>query len=69
MSFCANEIEVDANNIIGYDSDDIQYSTIATLRLMSFDIECSSYGKFPTADKDPVITIGITCKDHNVINT
>lgn len=32
---------------------------------MSFDIECSSYGKFPDAQKDPVITIGITCKNHD----
>lgn len=31
---------------------------------MSFDIECSSFGKFPDPSKHSVITIGITCKIH-----
>ena len=35
---------------------------------MSFDIECSSYGKFPKSENDPIITIGITCKLHNKNN-
>ena len=68
MSYCANEIIVDVNNIIGYDSNDKEYSTISKLRMMSFDIECSSYGKFPIAEKDPIITIGIACKNHDDIN-
>ena len=35
---------------------DGEYSKIAPMRILSFDIECSAdRGKFPTADKDPVI--------------
>lgn len=33
-----------------------EFSRLAPMRILSFDIECSAErGKFPTADKDPVI--------------
>ena len=32
---------------------------------MSFDIECHSYGKLPSPEKNLVCTIGIVCKDHD----
>lgn len=35
--------------------------------MMSFDIECSSHGKFPEPNKNPIITIGIACKIHSKI--
>ena len=50
-SFCKNEIEIDVKDLIGRDKEDPNWSSLADLRMMSFDIECSSYGKFPDARK------------------
>lgn len=61
MSLCGSELEVDAKYLTGVLQDDPTSSRIASLRMLSFDIECSSYGKFPTPERDPVITIGLTC--------
>jgi DNA polymerase delta subunit 1 len=39
-----------------------EYSKLAPMRILSFDIECSAdRGKFPTPDKDPVIQIANIC--------
>ncbi len=60
-----NEIIIESNELIGIPANDPNFSEIAPLRLMSFDIECSSYGKFPEPSKNPVITIGINCRNHS----
>jgi len=40
-------------------------SKIAPLRILSFDIECSAdKGRFPTADRDPIIQIANIVKVH-----
>ena len=39
-----------------------EWSAIAPLRILSFDIECASSEGFPLAERDPVITIGNICK-------
>lgn len=41
---------------------------MASLRIMSFDIECHSYGKLPSPKENQVCTIGIVCKDHDKLN-
>ncbi len=42
-----------------------EYSKIAPVRIMSFDIECSApSGKFPQASQDPIITIANIVKIH-----
>ena len=46
-SFCINEIEIDVNDLISVND----INELADLRLMSFDIECSSFGKFPDPNK------------------
>ena len=40
-----------------------EFSKIAPMRILSFDIECSAEkGKFPTHDKDPIIQIANICQ-------
>ncbi|TNV85757.1 hypothetical protein FGO68_gene3112 [Halteria grandinella] len=40
-----------------------EYGRLAPMRILSFDIECAAdRGKFPTADKDPVIQIANICQ-------
>jgi len=41
-----------------------EYSLIAPMRILSFDIECSAEKGFPTEDKDPIIQIAAVCKEH-----
>ena len=64
-STCQNEIEIDEKDLISNNLNIPEFSVIAPLRILSFDIECSSYGSFPNAEKDPVITIGVVLKLHN----
>lgn len=45
-------------------ADDVEWSEIAPLRILSFDIECVSKKGFPSAQLHPIITIGITGKVH-----
>ena len=40
------------------------FEALAPLRVLSFDIECHSFGKFPDPAKHEIITIGMTCKIH-----
>jgi len=44
---------------------ELEWSKIAPLRILSFDIECVSKKGFPQATKDPVIQIANYCKVHN----
>ena len=56
-SLCQIEVDINYTKIVrlGVDGD---WSKIAPLRVLSFDIECSNRkGLFPEADKDPVIQI------------
>ena len=60
MSRCSMEVEVFFNNIIAHESTGV-WSTIAPLRILSFDIECEGrQGHFPDAQFDPVIQIANT---------
>lgn len=40
---------------------------ILRLRILCFDIEClkPASGKFPSAENDPIISIGVICTDNN----
>ncbi len=55
---------------ISIDYDDLEslhnqgFEELAPLRILSFDIECHSFGKFPDPAKHQIITIGMTCKIH-----
>ncbi|GIY06379.1 DNA polymerase delta catalytic subunit [Caerostris extrusa] len=56
-SRCQIEIEVDWNNLISHEPEG-DWSKIAPLRILSFDIECAGRkGIFPEANHDPVIQI------------
>lgn len=59
VSNCQIEIDVEYHEIIAKPAD--EWSHIAPLRILSFDIECSAQG-FPHAEKDPVIQIANVCK-------
>lgn len=57
QSRCSLEVDVTYNNVITHECTGI-YSSIAPLRVLSFDIECSGRkGHFPDAQFDPVIQI------------
>jgi len=58
-----SQIEVDCKyeDIISLPSEG-EWSKIAPLRILSFDIECSSKQGFPQAEKHPVIQIANVCK-------
>ena len=57
VSRCTLEVDVTYNNIVSHECTGI-YSTIAPIRIMSFDIECQGRkGHFPDANFDPVIQI------------
>lgn len=59
-SRCSFEVDVFFNNIIAHLSDG-PWSSIAPLRVLSFDIECEGRkGHFPDANFDPVIQIANT---------
>uniref|UniRef100_A0A0N5A1K8 DNA polymerase n=1 Tax=Parastrongyloides trichosuri TaxID=131310 RepID=A0A0N5A1K8_PARTI len=52
------EITIDVNDLIVHDTNDPQWSGVAPLRILSFDIECQGRkGIFPEAEHDPVIQI------------
>lgn len=41
-----------------------EFSDIAPIRLLSFDIECYAKKGFPHASKDPIIQIACVLKNH-----
>lgn len=56
-SSCQLEFDVRYNDFISH-APEGEWSKIAPLRILSFDIECAGRkGIFPEADKDPVIQI------------
>lgn len=65
VSTCQTEIAINHNDIVARLCDDPQWSDIAPLRVLSFDIECAAKKGFPTPEKDPVITIAAIGKYHN----
>ena len=59
-SRCSLEVDVFFNNIVSHECSGI-WSTIAPMRILSFDIECQGRkGHFPDASVDPVIQIANT---------
>ena len=57
LSNCQLEVDIMFNNIISHQPDG-EWSQIAPLRILSFDIECAGRkGVFPDAQQDPVIQI------------
>lgn len=57
ISNCQIEIDVSVNNLISHEPEG-EWSKIAPLRILSFDIECAGRkGVFPDPDIDPVIQI------------
>ncbi|KAJ3116142.1 DNA-directed DNA polymerase delta, partial [Nowakowskiella sp. JEL0407] len=57
ISFCQIEVEISAHDIISHQPEN-EYSKIAPLRILSFDIECAGRkGVFPTPEIDSVIQI------------
>jgi DNA polymerase delta subunit 1 len=60
---CQLELDIpNYKNIKCHKNCEGEYSKVAPMRILSFDIECSAdRGKFPTADKDPVIQIANIC--------
>ncbi|CAG9334215.1 unnamed protein product [Blepharisma stoltei] len=56
------EIDINYQNIIVHKPEG-EWSKIAPLRVLSFDIECNNNGQnFPTPDKNEIIQIGNVCK-------
>jgi DNA polymerase delta subunit 1 len=56
-SFCQWEVDVVASDLISHSTEG-EYSKVAPLRVLSFDIECAGRkGVFPEASVDPVIQI------------
>jgi DNA polymerase delta subunit 1 len=59
-SRCSFEVDIYFHNIVSHECSG-QWSTIAPLRILSFDIECMGRkGHFPDASFDPVIQIAST---------
>eukprot|EP00466_Bigelowiella_natans_P004557 jgi/Bigna1/55650/estExt_Genewise1Plus.C_660113 len=57
MSRCQLEVDVDAKDLMPHPAEG-EWQKIAPIRILSFDIECSSReNKFPEAEIDPVIQI------------
>lgn len=50
ISSCPNELEIDVNDMISISPNDKRFVDLAPMRIMSFDIECHSYGKLPLSD-------------------
>lgn len=65
LSKCQGEIIIDYKNLIARQFSEEKFSSIASLRIMSFDIECYSQRGFPNPESNPVITIGICCMSHD----
>ena len=57
MSRCQIEVDVSWEDFISHEPEG-EWSTIAPIRILSFDIECAGRkGIFPEPEKDPVIQI------------
>ncbi|KAL8284175.1 hypothetical protein RQP46_004924 [Phenoliferia psychrophenolica] len=57
LSNCQYEVDIDHKDLVSH-APEGQWSHVAPLRILSFDIECAGRkGIFPEADKDPVIQI------------
>lgn len=61
LTRCQLEINVSADNIEALPCEG-EWSKIAPLRILSFDIECAATQGFPSAERDPVIQIACVCK-------
>ncbi|CAG9321819.1 unnamed protein product [Blepharisma stoltei] len=62
------EIDINYQNIIVHKPEG-EWSKIAPLRVLSFDIECNNNGQnFPTPEKNEIIQIGNVCKIANSEN-
>ena len=57
QSHCQMEFDVHHSKVLSHSPLEDDWGRIAPLRILSFDIECYAKVGFPTADKDPVITI------------
>lgn len=55
-----NQIEIESEDLVSLKS----FEEMAPLRVLSFDIECHSFGKFPDAQKHSVNTMGFVCQIH-----
>ena len=64
MSRCQIELECSYKDVMALKPEG-EWSKIAPLRVLSFDIECAAQKGFPTYDKDPVIQIAALSKNHN----
>ena len=58
---CQAEVECSVDHVEALPTD--EWAKIAPLRLLSFDIECTSKHGFPTAERDEVIQIACICKN------
>ena len=65
LSKSQQEIIVDFKNLVPRKFSEENFSLIAPLRVLSFDIECYSKRGFPKAEENPVITIGICFMEHD----
>lgn len=64
MSRCQIELDCSYKDIEALKPEN-EWSQIAPLRILSFDIECAAQKGFPTYEKDPVIQIAALTKVHN----
>lgn len=65
VSRCRVELALSAERLVAHAIDEPEFSDIAPLRVLSFDIEACNKEHFPEAQQDPVITIGLVWKLHN----
>jgi len=67
VSHCQIELEVeDPMDVIGHSYENPMYTKIASLRILSFDIECMNQGNhMPQANKDPIVTICCVLQGHD----
>uniref|UniRef100_A0A8D8RYY1 DNA polymerase delta catalytic subunit n=1 Tax=Cacopsylla melanoneura TaxID=428564 RepID=A0A8D8RYY1_9HEMI len=62
VSRCQIEIDVSTDDIISHAPEEGEWSKVAPLRILSFDIECAGRkGIFPEPNHDPVIQIANMC--------
>ena len=64
ISGCQQELVIDYKNMVSRDFTVPRFSQIASMRIMSFDIECYAKRGFPMPEENPIITIGIYCQNH-----
>lgn len=67
VSHCQIEVKIDdPMDVVGHSYEDPKYTRIATLRILSFDIECLNENHhMPQPSKDPVITICCLLQGHD----